>query len=177
MEARTLLACAVSDAEALSPFKIIVTTDYERESLGSIAQLYYERRPDHLCNHDTPMSLVLKHLAQDMYPMDTMLLMQPNCYHPERVRLAKRVLNERAAGTSVRYPDFWHPQYAIGGKMPKHRQGLEPAYRPDGLLYRIPVSHLMLLNPYAGSYIPTCGTVNIDTEADWTALNERYGVS
>jgi hypothetical protein len=108
--------------------------------------------------------------------MDTLLLMQPNCYHPERVRLAARVLAERAAGTSVRYPDFWHPAYAIGGKRPKTRQGLEPAYRPDGLLYRIPVAHLLMVDPFQGTFVPVEGTANVDSESDWTALNERYGL-
>jgi hypothetical protein len=120
------------------------------------------------------MSLVLKHVSQDMYPMDTILLMQPNCYHPDRVRLAQRVLKEKRAGTSVRYPDFWHPSYAIGGKMPKNRQGLDPVYRPDGLLYRIPVSHLLMVHPFTGTYIEVEGTSNVDTEQDWIQLRQRY---
>jgi len=158
----------------LDALRIIVTTDYAMDELPLAAQPYYAARPAHLCHDDTPMSLVLKHVARDFYPMDALLLMQPNCYHPERVRLATRVLAERAAGTSVRYPDFWHPAYAIGGKMPKSRQGLEPAYRPDGLLYRIPVAHLLMVHPFQGPYIPVEGTSNVDDERDWTRLLERY---
>lgn len=172
----TLLEHAVADALDMGYGNILVTTDYPKDELPHAAQPWYVERPAHLCNADTPMTLVLKHAAQVMYPMDTILLMQPNCYHPERVKLAKRVLAERAAGTSVRYPDFWHPAYAIGGKLPKTRQSLEPAYRPDGLLYRILVSHLLLAHPFQGSYIPTEGTINVDTECDWLRLTERYGV-
>lgn len=164
------------DAEALNPARIIVTTDYAISDIPASARPYHAERPAHLCHDSAPMSLVLKHVARDMYPMDTILLMQPNCYHPERVRLAHRVLKERAAGTSVRYPDFWHPAYAIGGKLPKSRQELAPAYRPDGLLYRLPVSHLLLITPFTGTYIPVSGTINVDSEYDWTELNERYGL-
>lgn len=170
----TLLEYAVRDALALTE-RVIVTTDYRVEELPEVARPYYAARPDHLCNADTPMTLVLKHVSQPMYVTDTILLLQPNCYHPERVRLAKRVLSERSAGTSVRYPDFWHPAYAIGGKLPKNRQGLEPAYRPDGLVYRVPVAHMMMIHPFSGSYIPTEGTVNVDTEQDWLRLCEQYG--
>jgi hypothetical protein len=164
----------VRDAEALDPAKVIVTTDYEACELPEKARPYWVTRPVHLCGPDTPMTLVLKHVAQDMYPMDTILLMQPNCYHPDRIRLSLRVLKENRAGTSVRYPDFWHPAYAIGGKMPKNRQGLDPAYRPDGLIYRIPVAHLLMVHPFTGTYIPTEGTANVDTECDWTNLRQRY---
>jgi CMP-N-acetylneuraminic acid synthetase len=170
----TLLEHAVHDALMLDPAHVIVTTDYAMNDIPLSVWRYYTARPAHLCHDDTPMSLVLKHVARDMYPMDTLLLMQPNCYHPERVRLATRVLAERAAGTSVRYPDFWHPAYAIGGKMPKSRQGLEPAYRPDGLLYRVPVAHLLMVHPFAGNYIPVAGTANVDTEEDWFELREAY---
>jgi len=171
----TLLEHAVTDALALNPTQVIVTTNYPMTDIPLMARPYYQERPPHLCQPDSPMSLVLKHVAQPMHAQDVILLMQPNCYHPERVRLAKRVLSERVAGTSVRYPDFWHPAYAIGGRMPKTRQGLEPAYRPDGLLYRVPVSHLILLDPFMGDYIPVVGTVNVDTEADWKDLMSRYG--
>lgn len=172
----TLLEHAVADALDIGYGNIIVTTDYPKDELPLAVQPWHVERPAHLCHADTPMTLVLKHAAQVMYPMDTILLMQPNCYHPERLKLMKRVLLERAAGTSVRYPDFWHPAYAIGGKMPKTRQALEPAYRPDGLLYRIAVSHLMLAHPFQGSYVPVEGTINVDTECDWIRLTERYGV-
>jgi len=173
----SLLDLAILDASSFTS-RIIVTTNYPKEELSPLAQQFYQARPDHLCNPDTPMALVLKYVAQPMHPMDVILLMQPNCYHPERVRLAKRVLAERMAGTSVRYPDFWHPAYALGGRtLPKSRQGLEPAFRPDGLLYRVPVSHLLLLTPFLGDYIPVTGTVNVDTEEDWRTLNERYGSS
>ena len=174
----TLLECAVKDAVALGPTSVIVTTNYAMTDLPLAVQPYYQERPEHLCRPDTPMSLVLKHVAQSMRTTDMILLMQPNCYHPDRLRLARRVLNERVAGTSVRYPDFWHPAYAIGSRSrrPKTRQSLEPAYRPDGLLYRVPVAHLLLLDPFDGDYVPVHGTVNVDTEADWEELNERYGV-
>lgn len=172
----TLLECAVSDALLLTD-RVIVTTDYAESDMPMAARPFYQRRPDHLCRDDSPMTLVLKHAAQSMYPSDTILLIQPNCYHSDRVRLAKRVLAEKAAGTSVRYPDFWHPAYAIGHKrMPPTRQGLEPVYRPDGLLYRMKVASLMLIDPFKGPYIPVEGTANVDTESDWTALNERYGL-
>jgi hypothetical protein len=170
----TLLELALLDALRLTD-RVIVTTDYAQNALPQAAWAYYKERPTHLAHDTCPMSLVLKHVSQDMYPMDTILLMQPNVFHPERVKLAKRVLAERAAGTSVRYPDFWHPQYAIGGKLPRSRQELQPAYRPDGLLYRIPVSHLMLVDPYRGSYIPVEGTENVDSEQDWLHLQARYG--
>ena len=174
----TLLEHAVHDAIQIGPTHIIVTTDYGLDEVPVSVRPYHVSRPAHLCHPDTPMTLVLKHVAQSMFPMDTILLMQPNCYHPDRLRLARRVLNERVAGTSVRYPDFWHPAYAIGSRSrrPKTRQSLEPAYRPDGLLYRVPVAHLLLLDPFDGDYVPVHGTVNVDTEADWEELNERYGV-
>lgn len=171
----TLLEHAIHDAEQLAPAGIVVTTDYRLDELPEAAHPYWEERPAHLCGHDTPMTLVLKLVSRSMYPMDTILLMQPNCYHPERVKLARRVLRERAAGTSVRYPDFWHPAYAIGGKMPKTRQSLEPAYRPDGLLYRVRVGSLLLIHPFEGTYVPVEGTVNVDTEQDWFRLQGRYG--
>jgi hypothetical protein len=171
----TLLESAVHDALQLGPREIVVTTDYGADEIPAEVRPYHVPRPAHLCHDDTPMTLVLKHAAQSMYPMDTILLMQPNCYHPHRVALATRVLKERAAGTSVRYPDFWHPAYAIGGKLPKTRQSLEPAYRPDGLLYRLQVGSLLLVHPFQGTFIPVEGTVNVDTEQDWLCLLERYG--
>jgi CMP-N-acetylneuraminic acid synthetase len=170
----TLLEFAIRDALALDPARVVVTTDYDVGELPLAAQSHYEHRPAHLCKDDSPMSLVLKYVARAMHPSDILLLMQPNCFHPERVRLAQRVIKERAAGTSVKYPDFWHPAYALGGKTPKFRQGLEPAYRPDGLIYRLPVSHLMMVNPFSGSYVPVAGTANVDTESDWKALRVRY---
>ena len=170
----TLLEHAVRDAEALDPARIIVTTDYEAGELPEKARPYWVTRPAHLCGPDTPMALVLTHVSREFSSIDTLLLLQPNCYHIDRVRLALRVLKERAAGTSVRYPDFWHPAYAIGGKMPGNRQGLKPAFRPDGLVYRMPVAHLLMIHPFQGTYIQVEGTVNVDTEQDWLHLQERY---
>lgn len=164
-------ALAVAD-----PANVIITTDYAKDDLPRTVRRWHQERPAHLCSDTAPMSLVLKYVCREMYPMDTVLLFQPNVYHPERVWWAKRCVEKRLAGTSVRYPDFWHPDYALGKKgLPKVRQALEPAYRTDGLIYRVPVAHLLLIDPFVGTYAPVEGTINVDTEDDWLRLEATYG--
>lgn len=157
-----------------TPDRVIVTTDYEADNIPYGVRGFVKPRPAKLCQDDTPMRAVLKYVAANLYTGDIVLLMQPNCYHPERAKFAQQVLDQKAGMTAVRYPDFWHPAYRVDGILPYHRQGLEPAYRPDGLIYRIPAAHLILLCPFRGPLIPVEGTINVDTEDDWVRLTAQY---
>ena len=177
---KTLLEWAVRAAEALvPPNRIVVTTDYEPQDLPPAVLPYWHRRPDDLCLDDVPMADVLRwaSMRKLMPPTDHVILLQPSSWHPDRAAIARLVVEQDAALTGARYPDRWHPYYAIEVThgLPHARQGLPEVHRPDGLVYYVRVDMLDEVEPFIGPVVPVEGTHVIDTEDDWRELVRAYG--
>ena len=130
------------------------------------------------------MSEVLLFLAQAYQwgTDDLIVLLQPTSLHPHRAGLIVQALKGSIPAVSVdRYPDRWHPHYAITPGRPflppPCRQGLPTRYRPNGLFYlmtggMVRSSSLWLHKPV---YVETPGTINIDEETDWQDAEAVYG--
>ena len=112
---------------------------------------------------------------------ESFVLIQPNCYHPDRATIIRRVIEGGYGMTVERVPDHWHPAYAFSadwqGKMrlPSTRQGLPAMVRPDGLVYVVRAEDLDSPCIYRGPGLVVEGTHNVDTEADWDRLVEAHG--
>ena len=182
--AKSLLDRAISCADDLGG-EIVISTDYEQSDYHAPKRALVLTRPPRLATHDASMWDVLADLGQKLgwKRQDTVVLLQPTSLHPDRPGIVRTILKEhhRPAVTVERFPERWHPWYAISpdcyNHPPKTRQGLPVRFRANGLAYV-----MSGCTARRGSFWQDCpkfyevsDVINVDTLADWCQAVSIYG--
>jgi CMP-N,N'-diacetyllegionaminic acid synthase len=161
------------------------------------------QRPPHLCGDDVPMLDVIQHWLGTFHgtlfndPETVMVLVQPTqpLRTPEHIREAVKLLRETQADSVVsvvELPRTHSPEFALriySGRLgpsddwefadlPTRRQDVEPTYIRDGTVYAFWVKTLRSGTIYGDDVrsliIPAEQTCELDTMADWEALERRW---
>lgn len=172
------------------------------EWLGGTSLMVWLRRPSELAQDDTPMSAVVKHALEAVpgHRNQIILLLQPTqpLRTPTRLTQAIALLRDTNADSVVSVTPLprSHSPYMqsiivgggktparlksfLGAPYPATRQELTQTYRRDGTVYAF---WRKTFEDYGDIYgkdvvplvIPPEETCELDSEADWAALEQRY---
>lgn len=180
----SLLQRAIDCAEALGG-EIVITTDYERSLFAAPERAIVLPRQPSLATHDASMWDVLADVGHTLRwkHQDTIILLQPTSLHEDRVGVIQTILKEhhRPSVTVDRYPERWHPWYALTPDVPNYvptsRHGLPVRYRANGLAYIMSgctARKGTFWEDHPKLY-EVQGVTNIDTQADWAEAVRLYG--
>lgn len=196
---KTLVQRAIECAKA-ADCEVVVSTDYEGfiDMQGDYLSL---PRPSALAQDDTPMYDVVQHALSCILGSseDLCVLLQPTqpLRTPEHVKAAIELLRQTGADSVVSVtplplthsPDLvceieasgrlagWEHEY-VGRYQPTRRQDARPAYKRDGTCYaffrRTVDTGTLYGTDCRPLIIPPDETCELDTEADWQALEARW---
>jgi CMP-N-acetylneuraminic acid synthetase len=199
---RTLIQrCADAARESGVVDRICLSTDSEAiAELGHRAGIEVPFvRPPNLATDETPMQPVIEHAVREIerggWQPDVVLVLQPTA--PLRTgahlrRATELLVGENASSvvSVVEIPRHYSPEYAMrldeGRLVPflaegayiTRRQDATPAYSRDGTVYAVRRDVVVLEHDLYG---PDCRalvlehaeSLNLDTEADWQAAEQR----
>lgn len=181
----SLIARAIETADALGG-DIVITTDYDTALFRYPKRALIVDRPAHLATRDASMWDVLSDLGHKLRwkCQDTIVLLQPTSLHEDRAGVIKTILKDhhRPCVTVDRYPDKWHPWYALSQSgercaMPTNRHKLPPRFRPNGLAYIMSgcTARRGEFWQSAPRIYEVPGVLNIDSLSDWQEAVRLYG--
>ena len=179
----SLLERAVETALALGGHTVL-STDYGGLAPSGPHVTVVEREPA-LATDSASMWDVLADIGHRFKwkDRDVVVLLQPTSLHPDRANIIKTILKDgrRHALTADRFPDKWHPWYAMArasmNYIPSSRQNLPPRFRPNGLAYVMSgctARHGAFWESMPEIY-EVDGVTNVDTPEDWAEAERLYG--
>lgn len=180
---------------------VAVSTDIEAYWSANDASYTAIKRPPELAQDDTPMVAVVEHaLSLKQFDwVEIVLLLQPTqpFRTPAHLNNALTLLRESKADSVVsvvELPQTHRPDFALGihdgelyvmddriatlGQIPTRRQDTLPAYIRDGTVYafwrKTVRKHDLYGTTVVPLIIPAHETCELDTEADWAAVETRW---
>jgi N-acylneuraminate cytidylyltransferase len=183
--------------------RLILTTDSEEiAEIGRAVGIEVPFiRPPELAEDDTPMLATLEHavgrVEREGWQPELVVLLQPTAplRRGEHIAEAVRILRGTACSSVVSVvaiPAHYSPQYAMridagrlvsflpeGGRVVR-RQDADPAFSRDGTVYAMRRDILMEEHDIYGDdcrplVIPVAESLNLDTQDDWQAAEQRLG--
>ena len=165
--------------------ELVISTDYPQSMFRAPRRSVILNRPPRLAADNASMWDVLTDLGHKLQwtKEDTVVLLQPTSLHQDRAGIVKTILHDaiRPAVTVERFPDKWHPWYALCPECPNHpppsRHGLPARFRPNGLAYIMSgcTAKKGTFWQDTPKFYEVEGVTNIDTPADWAEAERIYG--